>query len=510
MGTEEESRKIQKIIDNINREWGEEHEEKRKKILADNILVNPLLLILIVSIIYLSPFFIFMTPALFSPGEARKVPWEIVSSVFNAPYYFFDLRVSVIMSIASILLSLYVSVGKYADESREIFVTARRAAYRKFAKFVGYIIFSVFVVNFWHGLLAGYFQGGLSVSIPFRALVESPDWGRNIVPESMDLSRYGEMPLWILIFFAWFTISSALMLTYNEEDILVRNVSKIRKYNRISNLEDESILFSYYLAKRSFESPESDPFKKGLKNVFIGNSQRSSSLLSSRYIYSGFKFNLKMSDILWNISIVKLVYTLLFLVVSTDFIGLIFWGEGYPIGINWIPIAFVLVGEVTLLFSNINYLYKEIYTSRKKSMSLCEKTHEYFSYNGENIFIGLIMRILMAIPVTLFSGYLIFQVFTSGGDWSSKKTEALVVGLLDLLSVVLVYYVVCKIKHILRLLIEDGSRKYVKKEFVDFINESKGEFSKEPNYLLIPYFYYMMLDIEKVYSNYKSKMGNRR
>ena len=104
MGTEEESKKIQKIIDNINREWGEEHEEKRKKILADNILVNPLLLILIVSIIYLSPFFIFMTPALFSPGEARKVPWEIVSSAFNAPYYFFDLRVSVIMSIASILL----------------------------------------------------------------------------------------------------------------------------------------------------------------------------------------------------------------------------------------------------------------------------------------------------------------------------------------------------------------------------------------------------------------------
>lgn len=115
----------------------------------------------------------------------------------------------------------------------------------------------------------------------------------------------------------------------------------------------------------------------------------------------------------------------------------------------------------------------------------------------------------MAIPVTLFSVYLISQVFTSGGDWSSKKAEALVIGLLDLLSVVLVYYIVCKIKYILRLLIEDGSRKCVKKEFAEFINGSKEEFLKEPNYLLIPYFYYMMLDIEKVYSNYKSKMGNR-
>ena len=49
----------------------------------------------------------------------------------------------------------------------------------------------------------------------------------------------------------------------------------------------------------------------------------------------------------------------------------------------------------------------------------------------------------------------------------------------------------------------------MKKEFSEFINESKGKFSKEPNYLLIPYFYYLMLDIEKVYSNYKSKIGNK-
>lgn len=88
MGTEDESRKIQKIIDNINREWGEEHEEKRKKIIKDNVLVNPVLLILLVSIVYLSPFFIFMTPSLFSPNKVLDAPWEIVSAVFNAPYYF--------------------------------------------------------------------------------------------------------------------------------------------------------------------------------------------------------------------------------------------------------------------------------------------------------------------------------------------------------------------------------------------------------------------------------------
>jgi hypothetical protein len=508
-GEEHKSRSIQNIIGSINREWGEEHEEKRKKIIIDNVLVNPILLILFVSIVYLSPFFIFMTPSLFSPNKVLDAPWEIVSAIFNAPYYFFDLRVSVIMSIASILLSLYVSVGKYADDSKEIFVTARRAAYRNFAKIVGYIVFSVFVVNFWHGLLAGYFQGGLSVSAPFRALIGSPDWGKKVVPENMDLSRYGEMPLWILIFFAWFTISSALMLTYNEEDILVRNVSKIRNYNRVSNSGDESVKFSYYLAEKSFESPENDPFNKGLKNVFTGNSQRSSSTLSLQYIYSGFKFNLKMGDILWNVSIIRLVYGLLFLVASTDFIGSIFFGKEYPIGINWIPIAFVLVGEVALLFVNINYLYREIYTSRKNDMSGRESIYEYFKYNGENAFIAPIMRFLMATPVTLFSAYLMYQVFALEGGWSPQKTEFLVVAVLDILSVGTIYYLVCKIKRILRSLVEDGSRKYVKKEFSEFINGSKGEFSKEPNYLLIPYFYYLMLDIEKVYSNYKSKIGNK-
>lgn len=344
MVTNKKSVKIQDVIDEVNSVWGEAHEEKRKRIFLDNILKLPLYAFFIFSLFYFSAIIIAFPFLISLSGDEDGSHIWLVSEIFNIPYYLFDLRVGIISSIASLLLSLFVSVGKFADDSKEIFVTARRAAYRNFAKIVGYIVFSVFVVNFWHGLLAGYFQGGLSVSAPFRTLVGSPDWGKKVVPENMDLSRYGEMPLWILIFFAWFTISSALMLTYNEEDILVRNVSKIRNYNRVSKSGDESVLFSYYLAKKSFESPENDPFNKGLKNVFTGNSQRSSSTLSSQYIYSGFKFNLKMGDILWNVSIIRLVYGLLFLVVSTDFIGSIFFGKDYPIGINWIPIAFVLVG----------------------------------------------------------------------------------------------------------------------------------------------------------------------
>ena len=99
-------------------------------------------------------------------------------------------------------------------------------------KIVGFIIFVAFLISFWHGLLAGYFKGESFAPEWLFLPRECPDWGRLIVPADMDLSRYGEMPLWILAFFAWFTISSALMLTYSEKDILIHNVSKIRKYNQ--------------------------------------------------------------------------------------------------------------------------------------------------------------------------------------------------------------------------------------------------------------------------------------
>lgn len=41
MGAEEESRDIQEVIDNVNNTWGEEHEEKKKQIRWENIIVRP-------------------------------------------------------------------------------------------------------------------------------------------------------------------------------------------------------------------------------------------------------------------------------------------------------------------------------------------------------------------------------------------------------------------------------------------------------------------------------------
>lgn len=159
MGASEEPRKIQDVIDNVNNTWGEEHETKSKKIFWGNIIWRPLKVFSGISVIYLAGMIYYSILAAI-PGVNPKQ--EMVQSwgyVFNVPYFLFDVRASMIISLASILLSLYVSVGKFADNDDSISGDAKRAVYRGFAKSVSGIIFAVFILNFWHGLFAGYFQG---------------------------------------------------------------------------------------------------------------------------------------------------------------------------------------------------------------------------------------------------------------------------------------------------------------------------------------------------------------
>lgn len=132
--------KIQDVIDEVNEAWGEEHEEKRKKMLRNNVFLMPGVLIILISLAYLSPLLIMGATSIFPSNRNFGLPYGLISGYFNIPYYVFDLRVGVIVSIASILLSLYVSVGKYADGAEGVYAEARRAAYRQFVKIVGFII----------------------------------------------------------------------------------------------------------------------------------------------------------------------------------------------------------------------------------------------------------------------------------------------------------------------------------------------------------------------------------
>lgn len=230
--------KIQDVIDEVNEVWGEEHEEKRKKIFRENILWKPLGVFRDVSLFYLFVTLVFLVFHMFGP-RLEGIP-NIFSPayVFNFPYYFFDVRAGIIASLASILLSLYVSVGKFADGAEGITGDARRAVYRNFARIVGGFVSVVLILNFWHGFLAGYFQGSSYAPKIFGPLSHGSEWSKYIVPEDIDLSRYAEIPLWILLFFAWFTLASSYMLTFNEKDILVRNALTLRRLRKMFESED--------------------------------------------------------------------------------------------------------------------------------------------------------------------------------------------------------------------------------------------------------------------------------
>lgn len=501
--------KIQEVIDEVNNTWGEEHEEKRKKMLRNNVFLMPGVLIILVSISYLFPLVIIGATFIFSSNRTFDLSYGIISVYFNIPYYVFDLRVGTIVSIASILLSLYVSVGKYADGAEGVYAEARRAAYRQFVKIVGFIIFVAFIISFWHGLLAGYLKGESFAPEWFFLPRECPEWGRLMVPADMDLSRYGEMPLWILIFFAWVTISSALMLTYSETDILIHNVSKIRKYNQGVVRDNHSVLKAYCLAEEAFNYPEKDCFTKNLKDRFIGNSQRRNPLLPSRYSYSGFRFKTNLSEFLWNTSIIKMVYGLLFILCISGVVSSILSFQYIRAGWNLGLIFIIFAWESIFLFLDVNYVYKGVYKSRMKYLSRQEKARErvdFYGISGLNVWV---LRIILIVPVVSVFGYLLWVAFTVGPQYHVWRNEVITIVLIDSVLIFFLYIFFFKIKRILQMSIECEIRACMLQEFKESICNPGSEPSEEPNYLLIPYFYYLMLDVEKIYSDYRSEHGDK-
>lgn len=366
-----------------------------------------------------------------------------------------------------------------------------------------------FLISFWHGLLAGYFKGESFAPEWLFLPRECPDWGRLVVPADMDLSRYGEMPLWILAFFAWFTISSALMLTYSEKDILIHNVSKIRKYNQGVVRANRSHLKAYCLAEEAFNDPKKDRFAKNLKGKFIGNSQRRNPILPSRYSYSGFRFKTSLSKFLWNTSIIKRVYGLLLILCISGFVSSILSFQYIRVDWNFCLIFIIFAWESTFLFIDVNYVYKGIYKSRIKYLPRQEKARErvdFYGSSGLNVW-GL--RIILIGPVASVFGYLLWKAFTVDTQYHVWRNEVITIVLIDSVLIFFLYIFFFKIKRILQNSIECEIRACMLQEFEESICNSGGEPSEEPNYLLIPYFYYLMLDVKKIYSDYKSEHGGK-
>lgn len=502
MTTNEESLKIQDIIDKVNKVWSEGHEENRKKIISDNIFRVPIVTFIGVSISYFSPLTFFLPSLISSTEKSKDLPLRLVEILFNLPYYIFDIRASIIVSIASILLSLYVSVGKFADDAKGIIGESRRAAYRQFAKGVGYIVSIMFSLNFWHGLLAGYFQGGYSIAYPFKYWIESPAWGRYIVPGDLDLSRYGEMPLWVLLFFAWFTLSSCLMLTYNEKDILLKNMHYLQDIKNISSVSFMSEAYSVATDRINANNSVPQLSSKRKKT----ESSYHDLFVSKSTGYAGFKFSGEpcvFSSIFW--SSFAVVYTFSFA---------FFLGNGFNDNQSVRPEVIAIFTSFVIfvfemLFKGLSDSYLYFYIRRMQINSAYESWAWLWAWvklilNSASI--GIIRILLLLIAFLSWVDPRNQASFPEGvyAVFTSEKS-------LCYWGVIAIFYIV-KYAIIRPLVIrrfyhklKNQSEKHLCADLPYVTRNWKKINSKE--YLMIAYMYCTMLKINEYYSQYKDENG---
>ena len=495
--------KIQEVIDEVNEAWGEEHEEKKKKIYWENIIARPLKAFLGISIIYLYGIICYLIldaiPNVNPTGEAIQW-WRYI---FNIPYFVFDIRASMIISLASILLSLYVSVGKFADGDDSISGDAKRAAYRRFAKRVSCIIFAVFILNFWHGLFAGYFQGTSYAPEILGPWKYGPEWGKLIISSDMDLSRYGDVPLWSLFFLGWFTLSSALLLTQNEKDILVRNASFLRKINRIREDDARSLEVEYKLAQELWEETQESnprPFRLGYK---YGTAVGYASRFAFDSNYSGFKFRtnlisyVKFGIVCWILAL-WIFSIAIFGLLSVIFLG---FPNGFSVTLGTVFLSSVI--EILMCWGYTSYLYKDIRIFAMNQLGKAEKILFRFRFFFVDTLGKIIIRSFFGI-FSIIGIYTFLERAFQNGNLEGGSIAYLLYAMFIILFNVAIYLLSFFLKESIRAAHADEIKIYsIKFVPTNFSNQYNIGNIK---YLFVAYIYCLMLKVDEYYSDYKSEI----
>lgn len=504
MGAKEESRDIQEIIDNVNNTWGEDHEEKSKKIFWRNIIARPLKVFLGISLIYLFGVIYYLILGAIPGLNPKQEMVQLWGYIFNIPYFLFDVRASMIISLASILLSLYVSVGKFADNDNSISGDAKRAVYRGFAKSVSWIIFAMFILNFWHGLFSGYFQGTSYAPEIFGLRKNGPGWGKLIIPLDMDLSRYGDVPLWSLLFLGWFTLSSALLLTQNEKDVLIRNASFLRNINRIRKDDAMSLDTEYKLAQDLWEeSQESNPrpFRLGYK---YGNAAGYASRFAFDSTYSGFKFRTNLISYRKIGEVRSILILWIFFIVAFGLISVSFVGFLDGILITLVTIFLSSVIEIFICWIYTGYLHKDIRLFTVSQLGTAEKNLLRLRFFFVDTLIVLIIRLFFSMVSII--GFFVFlgRAFQNGILEDEISKRYLWFAVFILASNIAIYLLSFFLRVAVRSVYMDEIKEY-SIEFVsaDFSNQYDV---RDIKYLFVAYIYCLMLKIDEYYSDYKSEI----
>lgn len=506
--------KIQEVIDEVNEAWGEEHEEKKKQIYWENIVRKPLKLFRNISFCYIVLGIVFLVMYNTKPNEVRQFFLDFISSIFNIPYYLLDVRSSIIASLASLLLSLYISVGKFADNIEGVIGEARRAVYRQFAKIVSGIVFVIFVINFWYGLLAGYFQGSSNAPSILGAWSVGPGWGRLIVPEYINLSRYGEIPQWVLLFFAWFTLSSSLMLTYNEKSILIKNSLFLNRLKSVDTTGKSTYGDEYEIARYEFEYGDpkkscettdelkpSDGLKCGKDEVVYY-----SSILKFGERYSNFSANVSIRSYILSIHSLKVfVPWAIVCILSLIFLGQDGIEFSITLTVFYSLYWFMVVGNSYSLISEI-YKLNVLYLKRGY-----RRAFEYISFYSA-VWANRVIAFMAAFAslMVLVDRYVReISDLINGLNLSDEISMAVfIVGILIVTLIVTCVSVIIVEKSV------RGSLRGIIKRKSGPILANNFKFStlvcrerEKIDFIMVAYIYYLMWVASDIYSKYKSELG---
>lgn len=497
--------KIQEVIDEVNNTWGEEHEEKSRKIFWDNVVQRPFFIFIGTTLIYLSTSMFAFLFLLF--GKVNGF-WISVSNIFfNLPYYLLDLRIGIIPSFAALLLSLYLGIGKSADAHDGISGDARRAAYQKFARMFGYITFFIFIVNFWYGLLAGCVQGTAHSFGFFDSLKLNPGWGSAVVSGDIDLSRYRDIPLWTLLLFAWFTLSAALLLTHNEKDVLIQNIVYTRRINCICQRYENTTPNIYKIARKIFDDQWCGCavlHAKGCKNGTEDYAYGDRFTLDGGY--PGFKFVIPSGLYSLNKNILFVAFSWILILVAS--ITVLYWNFGISeLCVSGIVLlVFVSVFEVLFRASNHHYLYRDVYKENLRLVDGVGKLFETAKFSYIEI-LGFYMRVLVFIVFLLPELYYLVTYMSDSEGKISAVDFFVFLGLL-MVPVVFVYILSFALKIVIFNIFRTELRVHSGRYFASHVDGESvpSEDLNDGDYILIAYVYCLMLRINRFYLRYKDEV----
>ena len=305
-----------------------------------------------------------------------------------------------------------------------------------------------------------------------------------------------------MLFFAWFTLASCLMLTHNEKDILLQNMHYLQNIKNISSISFMSDAYSIATDRINANNSVPQLSSKHKKT----ESSYHDLFVSKSTGYAGFKFSGEpcvFSFIVW------LSFAVIYIFSFTFFLGNRF-NDNQSVRPEVIAIfASIIIFVFEMLFKGLSDSYLYFYICRMQINSAyesCARIWAWAKFILNSVSIGII-RILLLLIAFLSWVDPKNQVSFSEDVYAVFTSEKSLCYWVFIAIFYVVKYAIIRPLVIRRFnrKLKNQSEKYLCADLPYVTRNWKKIKSKE--YLMIAYMYCTMLKINEYYSQYKDENG---